>query len=231
MEGAFLCFVHDWTPIRTNVCGKGWGVPVLRVWLSSEVLKLCSLAFKWFVFLRLTLKMVWFLAKSYMCGYFNLFVCLRTSNCYLLLSLLPCFYEASINRWQASVCILIKATNKMRMPYTKYPACMRACVPEWQCLVVGKVWHCLFRCWVRLDLLSLNPFIFVLMFVTEQNSASLDAASGFHKDVVTHSWMLWGHMVNAYPRLTGFLEIAPVLQWNIGQPKGGCCVSIASAFV
>lgn len=38
-------------------------------------------------------------------------------------------------------------------------------------------------------------------------------------------------MVNAYPRLTEFLEIAPVLQWTIGQPKGGCCALIASAFV
>lgn len=80
------------------------------------------------------------------------------------------------------------------------------------------------------------------MFVIEENSASLDAGSVFAGMFVTSRRMLLkvvserdavrtygqGWMVT---RLTRFLEIAFVLQWNIGQPKGGCCVLIVSAFV
>lgn len=48
--------------------------------------------------------------------------------------------------------------------------------------------------------------------------------------VVPRIWTLSGHTVKALPEADEIPRNCFVFQWNIGQPKGGCCVLIVSVF-
>lgn len=85
---------------------------------------------------------------------------MKSSDCYLL-NLLQYFY-AQHKQMQASAYMLIKVTNKMRMPHTDCPACswtwsLCPCVLEERCLAVAKLCDCLFWHLSKVGLnLSLN---------------------------------------------------------------------------